>query len=148
MRIAHNIAALSAFNELNSTNNALQKTITALSTGLRINSAADDAAGFAISEKMRSQIGGLDVALRNSQDGISLLQTAEGALGETNSILQRMRELAVQASNDTLTTQDRSYIQLEVDQLKDQIDLSSALHSSTRSVFWTEARGRFGHQVI
>ena len=122
MRIAHNIAALSAFNELNSTNNALQKTITALSTGLRINSAADDAAGFAISEKMRSQIRGLDVALRNSQDGISLLQTAEGALGNTNSLLQRMRELAVQASNDTLTTQDRSYIQLEVDQLKDQID--------------------------
>ncbi|MBQ3645390.1 MAG: flagellin, partial [Synergistaceae bacterium] len=88
----------------------------------RINSAADDAAGFAISEKMRSQISGLEIAIRNTQDATSMLQVAEGALGETNSMLQRMRELAVQASNDTLTSQDRSYIQLEIDQLADQID--------------------------
>ena len=122
MRIYHNIPALTAYNSLNSTNNAMEKTIEKLSTGLRINSAADDAAGFAISEKMRSQISGLEIAIRNTQDATSMLQVAEGALGETNSMLQRMRELAVQASNDTLTSQDRSYIQLEIDQLADQID--------------------------
>ena len=122
MRIYHNIPALTAYNSLNGTNNAMEKTIQKLSTGLRINSAADDAAGFAISEKMRSQISGLEIAIRNTQDATSMLQTAEGALGETNSMLQRMRELAVQASNDTLTSQDRSYIQLEIDQLADQID--------------------------
>ena len=122
MRIYHNIPALTAYNSLNSTNNAMEKTIQKLSTGLRINSAADDAAGFAISEKMRSQISGLEIAVRNTQDATSMLQVAEGALGETNSMLQRMRELAVQASNDTLTSQDRSYIQLEIDQLADQID--------------------------
>ena len=122
MRIYHNISALTAYNSLNKTNNAMDKTIQKLSTGLRINSAADDAAGFAISEKMRAQISGLEVAIRNTQDATSMLQVAEGALGETNSMLQRMRELAVQASNDTLTSQDRSYIQLEIDQLEDQID--------------------------
>ena len=122
MRIANNLPALTAFNSLNSTNNSLQKIINALSTGLRINSASDDAAGFAVSEKMRSQIRGLDTALRNSQDGISLLQVAEGALEQTNSMLQRMRELSVQASNDSLTSQDRQYIQLEVDELKEHID--------------------------
>ncbi|MBQ6971911.1 MAG: flagellin [Synergistaceae bacterium] len=122
MRIYHNIPALTAYNSLNSTNNAMEKSIQKLSTGLRINSAADDAAGFAISEKMRAQISGLEMAIRNTQDATSMLQVAEGALGETNSMLQRMRELAVQASNDTLTSQDRSYIQLEIDQLQDQID--------------------------
>ena len=122
MRIYHNIPALTAYNSLNATNNAMEKTIQKLSTGLRINSAADDAAGFAISEKMRAQISGLEVAVRNTQDATSMLQVAEGALGETNSMLQRMRELAVQASNDTLTSQDRSYIQQEIDQLQDQID--------------------------
>jgi flagellin len=88
---------------------------------LRINSAADDAAGLAISEKMRAQIRGLDRASANAQDGISMIQTAEGALSETHSILQRMRELSVQAANDTLTQEDRQYIQLEVDQLKEEI---------------------------
>ncbi|MBQ7155986.1 MAG: VWA domain-containing protein [Synergistaceae bacterium] len=122
MRILNNLPALHAFTSLNKTNKALQKTINALSTGLRINSSADDAAGFAISERMRSQISGLDVAVRNTQDGISLLQTAEGALGQTNSMLQRMMELAIQASSDSLTSQDRSYLQLEIDELKDQID--------------------------
>ena len=106
MRITNNISALTTFNSLNSTNKSLQKTINQLSTGLRINFASDDAAGFAISEKMRSQILGLNVASRNSQDRISLLQTAERTLGETNSMLQRMRELAVQASNDSLTSND------------------------------------------
>ncbi|MBQ7195813.1 MAG: VWA domain-containing protein [Synergistaceae bacterium] len=122
MRVTTNFPALTAYKSLDQTNNQLQKTINALSTGLRINSASDDAAGFAISEKIRAQISGLDTALRNSQDGISFLQTAEGALGEANSMLQRMRELAVQASNDTLTSNDRQYIQLEIDELKDQIN--------------------------
>ena len=122
MRIINNLPAKRTFNALDRTNKSLSKAIKELSTGLRINSSSDDAAGFAISEKIRSQIGGLDIALKNSQDGISLLQTAEGALGETNSMLQRMRDLAVQASNDTLTSQDRQYIQLEIDELKNQID--------------------------
>lgn len=121
MRVYHNVPALFAYNAVSSTNNAMQKSIQKLSTGLRINSAADDAAGLAISEKMRAQVRGLDQATSNAQDGISMIQTAEGALNETHSILQRMRELSVQAANDTLTSQDRSYIQLEVDQLKEEI---------------------------
>ena len=121
MRIYHNIPALYAYNSLNATNSALQKSIRTLSTGLRINSAADDAAGLAISEKMRAQIRGLDRAVSNSQDGISMIQTAEGALNETHSILQRIRELSVQSANDTLTQQDRGYIQLEIDQLREEI---------------------------
>lgn len=87
MRIMNNLSAITAFTALTNTTQSFQKTIRALSTGLRINFASDDAAGFAMSEKIRTQITGLDTALRNSQDGISLLQTAEGALGETNSIL-------------------------------------------------------------
>ncbi|MDR0648324.1 MAG: flagellin [Synergistaceae bacterium] len=122
MRILHNVPALTSYNALTRTNTALSKSIERLSTGLRINSAADDAAGLAISEKMRSQINGLNQATSNAQDGISMIQTAEGALGETHSMLQRMRELAVQAANDTLTQEDRSYIQAEVDQLKEEID--------------------------
>ena len=122
MRIAHNIPAFTGYNALNATNSALQKTVQRLSTGLRINSASDDAAGLAISEKIRAQTSGLNKAVQNTQDGVSLLQTAEGAIESTQSILQRMRELAVQASNDTLTSQDRAYIQLEVDELRDEID--------------------------
>ncbi len=121
MRIMSNIPALQSYNALTATNSALAKSIERLSTGLRINSAADDAAGLAISEKMRAQIRGLNQATANAQDGISMIQTAEGALGETHSILQRMRELAVQAANDTLTQEDRSYIQLELDQLKEEV---------------------------
>ncbi len=101
---------------------AQAKTTEKLSSGLRINRAGDDAAGLAISEKMRGQIRGLDQASRNSQDGISMIQTAEGALNETHDILQRMRELAVQASNDTNTDQDRKNIQSEVGQLEKEID--------------------------
>ncbi len=122
MRVYHNIPALFTYNSLSTTNDQLQKSINKLSTGLRINSAADDAAGLAISEKMRGQIRGLDMAVRNAQDGISMIQTAEGALNETQSILQRMRELSVQAANDTLTANDRQAIQLEIDQLKDEVD--------------------------
>ncbi|MDR1977458.1 MAG: hypothetical protein LBQ42_01865, partial [Synergistaceae bacterium] len=119
--VNNNIPALQTYNAVNATTNSLQKSIQKLSTGLRINSAADDAAGLAISEKMRAQTRGLDRAISNSQDGISMLQTAEGALSETHSILQRMRELSVQSANDTLTQQDRGYIQLEIDQLREEI---------------------------
>jgi flagellin-like hook-associated protein FlgL len=121
MRINTNVPALISYNALNATNKSLQKSIERLSTGLRVNSAADDAAGLAISEKMRAQYRGLDQATANAQDGISMIQTAEGALNETHSILQRMRELSVQAANDTLTQEDRGYIQLEVDELKAEI---------------------------
>lgn len=121
MVINHNIPALQSYNIVNNTSNQLQKAIAKLSSGLRINSAADDAAGLAISEKMRAQVRGLDKAVSNAEDGISLIQTAEGALGETHSILQRMRELSVQAANDTLTQQDRSYIQVEIDELRDEV---------------------------
>lgn len=122
MIINHNIAALNTYNRLASNNTQTSKSLEKLSSGLRINRAGDDAAGLAISEKMRGQIRGLDQATRNSQDSISLIQTAEGALTETHSILQRMRELAVQASNDTNTGVDRGEIQKEINQLTDEID--------------------------
>jgi len=122
MIINHNIAALNTLNRLNIATNAQSKSMEKLSSGLRINRAGDDAAGLAISEKMRSQIRGLDQAARNSQDGISLIQTAEGALNETHEILQRMRELAVQGGNDTNTTEDRQQIQTELNQLMSEID--------------------------
>jgi flagellin len=122
MRINHNIASLNTYRQL-STNTAMgAKSLEKLSSGLRINRAADDAAGLAISEKMRGQIRGLDQATRNAQDSISLIQTAEGALNETHSILQRMRELAVQSSNDTSTDSDRGKLQSEISQLKSEID--------------------------
>src|SRR5690554_4788226 len=122
MRINQNIASLNAYRNLVSTDNRLNKSLERLSSGLRINRAADDAAGLAISEKMRAQIRGLNQAMRNAQDGISLIQTAEGALNESHSILQRMRELAVQASNDTYTANDRMEIQKEIDQLVAELD--------------------------
>jgi len=121
MRINHNIAALNTYRQLNSASGAQSKSMEKLSSGLRINRAGDDAAGLAISEKMRGQIRGLDQAARNSQDGISMIQTAEGALNETHDILQRMRELSVQSSNDTNTVQDRDNIQKEVNQLGEEI---------------------------
>ncbi|XYG87936.1 flagellin [Heyndrickxia coagulans] len=122
MIINHNLAALNTLNHLNAATNAQSKAMQKLSSGLRINSAADDAAGLAISEKMRSQIRGLDQATKNAQDATSLLQTAEGALNETHDILQRMRELAVQSSNDTNTDDDRQNIQSEMSQLESEID--------------------------
>ncbi|KJS19054.1 MAG: hypothetical protein VR72_20135 [Clostridiaceae bacterium BRH_c20a] len=121
MRINHNIAALNTFRQLSSNSVNGAKSLERLSSGLRINKAGDDAAGLAISEKMRGQIRGLDQASSNAQNGISLLQTAEGALNETHSILQRMRELAVQSSTDTNTSTDRAEIQKEVDQLASEI---------------------------
>src|SRR5690554_5954483 len=122
MIINTNVAALNSYNRLSETNNNVQKSLERLSSGKRINRAADDAAGLAISEKMKSQIRGLSQAQRNAQDGISLIQTAEGALKETHAILQRMRELAVQAANDSNTDEDRAELQAEVAQLIDEID--------------------------
>ncbi|WP_313120013.1 flagellin Hag [Proteiniclasticum ruminis] len=121
MRINNNISAMNTYSRLTSAQGAQAKSLEKLSSGLRINRAGDDAAGLAISEKMRGQIGGLNQAVRNAQDGISLIQTAEGALNETHSILNRMRELAVQSANDTNTTDDRGEIQKEVNELAKEI---------------------------
>ena len=126
MVVQHNMQAANANRMLGITVNSQQKSTEKLSSGYRINRAADDAAGLAISEKMRSQIRGLDRASTNAQDGISVVQTAEGALNEVHSMLQRMNELATQAANDTNTTQDRKQIQLEVDQLTSEIDRVSS----------------------
>lgn len=122
MIINHNLNAMNAHRQMTGNTVAAGKSTEKLSSGLRINRAGDDAAGLAISEKMRGQIRGLDQASRNAQDGISLLQTAEGALNETHSILQRMRELAVQSSNSTNTSTDRNEIQKEVNQLTSEIN--------------------------
>jgi len=122
MRINNNIMALNAHRQLGMNQAGASKSMEKLSSGFRINRAGDDAAGLAISEKMRGQIRGLKQATRNAQDGISLLQTAEGALNETHAILQRMRELAIQASTDTNTLDDRKEIQKEINQLLEEID--------------------------
>ncbi|RIW39056.1 flagellin [Bacillus salacetis] len=122
MRINHNIAALNTYRQLNSASTAQGKSMEKLSSGLRINKAGDDAAGLAISEKMRGQIRGLDMAAKNAQDGISLISTAEGALNETHDILQRMRELANQSANGTSTDADRTAMQDELNQLTSEIN--------------------------
>lgn len=122
MIINHNISAMNTNRQLGINNNASSKSMEKLASGLRINKAGDDAAGLAISEKMRGQIRGLDQASRNSQDGISMIQTAEGSLNETQNILQRMRELSVQSANDSNTDADRGEIQKEVEQLNSEID--------------------------
>ena len=122
MRINHNIPALKTNNILGKNNLAMEKSLERLSSGYRINCAADDAAGLAISQKMKTQIAGLNQASRNASDGISVIQTAEGALIEVEEMLQRMRELSVQAANGTSTDEDRLQLQAEVDQLKDEIN--------------------------
>ncbi|HKL79235.1 MAG TPA: flagellin [Mobilitalea sp.] len=121
MRINHNISALKANNQLSRTNKLLDASLERLSSGYRINSAADDSAGLAISEKMRTQISGLEQAARNASDGISVIQTAEGALIEVESMLQRMRELSVQSANGIYTSDDRAAIQAEIDQMNEEI---------------------------
>ena len=126
LSIVNNSTAIGAQGSVNNANNSLAKTIKALSTGLRINTAADDASGLAVSEKLRAQISGLSKAATNSQDAISMLQTAEGAMGSMTSMVQRIRELAVQAGDPAYTTNDRAMLQLEVDQLKEEIDRVSA----------------------
>ena len=117
-----NMGALTAQRNMQAQNNELDQAMERLSSGLRINSAADDAAGSAIASKMEAQVRSLDVAVRNSYDAISMTQTAEGALGEMENILQRVRELGVQASNSTLSQSDRTMIQAEVDSLIKEID--------------------------
>jgi len=121
MIINHNITALNTHRQLSSASSAQANSMEKLSSGLRINKASDDAAGLSISEKMRGQIRGLEQASANAQDGISLMQTAEGALNETHDILQRMRELAVQSANDTNTDTDRKELQKEVNELASEI---------------------------
>ncbi|MGY2127637.1 flagellin N-terminal helical domain-containing protein [Blastococcus sp. SYSU DS0617] len=116
-----NIAAMNAYRNLSNTDNSLNKSLEKLSSGYRINRAADDAAGLAISEGLRSQIGGLKVAIRNTQDGVSVVQTAEGALTETHAILQRMRDLAVQSANGSNDTDSRSALNAEATALKDEL---------------------------
>ena len=122
MVVQHNLTAMNANRQLSGVTSAQAKSTEKLSSGYRINRAADDAAGLSISEKLRSQIRGLDKAASNSQDGISLVQVAEGALNETHSILQRMNELATQAANDTNTSTDRTAIQQELTQLTSELD--------------------------
>ena len=141
MRINHNLSALNAWKNMTVNETGQNKSLEKLSSGLRIGRAADDAAGLSISEKMRGQISGLNQASRNAQDGISLLQTAEGALQETHSILQRMRELAVQAASDTVTDLDRVEIQKEINALRVEID-----RIATDTEFNTQALldGEFG----
>src|SRR4051812_13930832 len=127
MSVNTNTAAMNAYRNLSVTNNQMSKSLERLSSGFRINRAADDAAGLAISEGLRSQIGGLTQAVRNTQDGTSVVQTAEGALNETTSILQRMRDLSVQASNSgSLNSAATASIQKEIVQLKQELNRISS----------------------
>lgn len=141
MRINHNIAALNTYRQLNTASTNQSKSMEKLSSGLRINKAGDDAAGLAISEKMRAQVKGLDQASRNAQDGISLIQTAEGALNETHEILQRMRELSVQSANETNTSDDRGALDKEFQQLKNEV---TRIADQTQFNTKTLLKGGFG----
>ena len=121
LSVYNNVEAQNAHRLLSSTNSMVSKSIERLSSGLRINHAADDAAGLAVSEGMRSQIRGMNVASRNAQDGISMVQVADGALGTVGDMLQRVRDLAVQASNGTLTDSQRSNLDVEVQQILTEV---------------------------
>src|SRR5699024_711401 len=121
MRLGQNIGAMIALRNMSYHYAMTQRSIIRLSSGLRINGAADDAAGLAISEQMRAQIRGLNMAVRNAQDGISLLQTGEGALNESHAVLQRMRELSVQAATGTYSDEERQIMQDEIEQLRDEL---------------------------
>ncbi|MGV3024296.1 flagellin [Clostridium thermobutyricum] len=148
MIINHNMSAMNAHRQMGINNNMQSKAMEKLSSGQRINRAGDDAAGLAISEKMRGQIRGLDQASRNAQDGISMIQTAEGALGETQNILQRMRELAVQAGNDTNTTDDRKQIQQEINQLTNEVNrISNTTEFNTQKLIDGSAEKGFKLQI-
>ena len=127
MRINHNISAMATQGSLFKVNQEISKSLERLSTGLRINRASDDAAGLAISEKLRTQVQGTAQAMRNAQDGIAAINIAEGAANEVSSILQRMRELAVQSANDTLTSTERTYTNTEFKQLTSEIDRIAAV---------------------
>ena len=148
MIINHNMNALNAHRNMNVNNTAAGKSMEKLSSGLRINRAGDDAAGLAISEKMRGQIRGLTQSSRNAADGISMIQTAEGALNETTNILQRMRELAVQAGNDTNTTSDRAEIQKEIDALTEEVDrIANNTEFNTQKLLNGNKTGKAGEIV-
>ncbi|MGN7192422.1 MULTISPECIES: flagellin [unclassified Curtobacterium] len=157
LSINTNLSALNTYRNLNSTQNDLSKSLEKLSTGLRINRAADDASGLTISEGLKSQVGGLTVAARNAQDGISVVQTAEGGLTETHSILQRMRDLAVQAGNDSNNGTSRDAIKTEVGQLQQELTRISSstnfnginlLDGSNNSLkFQVGANGDKGSQI-
>lgn len=139
MRINTNIAAMNTYSRLTAANTAKANSLAKLSSGSRINKAGDDAAGLAISEKMKSQIGGLTQAKRNAQDGISLVQTAEGALNESHSILERMRDLVVQGANDTLTSTDRDSINKELMALHDELTrIASTTEFNTKNLLNTK----------
>lgn len=147
MRINTNIAAMNTYSRLTAANTAKTNSLAKLSSGSRINKAGDDAAGLAISEKMKSQIGGLTQAMRNAQDGISLLQTAEGALNESHSILERMRDLAVQGANDTLTSVDRSSINKELTALHEELTrIASTTEFNTKNLLDTD-KNEFTFQI-
>ena len=144
MRINHNISALNTYRQMGVNQSAQSKNMEKLSSGLKINRAGDDAAGLAISEKMRAQVKGLDMATKNAQDGISLIQTAEGALNETHSIVQRMRELAVQSANDTNTNEDRDALNKEFSQLKDEVNrIANTTEFNTKTLL----NGNFGAKI-
>ncbi len=142
MRINHNLIAINTHRQLGISENSGAKSMEKLSSGYRINRAGDDAAGLAISEKMRGQVRGLSMASRNAQDTISMIQTAEGALAETQDILQRMRELSVQSANDTNTDADRAELQAEVTQLRYEIDrIANTTEFNTRKLLEGSAKG-------
>ena len=147
MRINTNIAAMNTYSRLTAANTAKTNSLAKLSSGSRINKAGDDAAGLAISEKMKSQIGGLTQAKRNAQDGISLVQTAEGALNESHSILERMRDLAVQGANDTLTSDDRGSINKELTALHQELTrIAETTEFNTKNLLNT-ANNSFTFQI-
>ena len=133
MVVQHNLSAMNTNRQMGVVTSSLQKSTEKLSSGYKINRAGDDAAGLSISEKMRSQIRGLNKAASNAQDGISLIQVAEGALNETHSILQRMNELATQAANDTNTSDDRKAINQEMEQLTSEINTQNLLDGTFSS---------------
>lgn len=144
MRINNNMMAMNANRQLGINNTGTAKSLEKLSSGFRINRAGDDAAGLAISEKMRGQIRGLNMASKNAQDGISLIQTAEGALDETHAILQRMRELAVQSANDTNVEVDRGEIQKEIDQLSAELTrIADTTEFNTQNLLGGDFSGKF-----
>jgi flagellin len=144
MRINHNISAMITQSALYSTNVNLSKSLERLSTGLRINGASDDAAGLGVSENLRTQVNGTAQANRNAQDGIAAMNIAEGAANEVSSMLQRMRELAVQSSNDTLTSTERTYTHQEFDALRSEINRIAAVTNYNKQELISSTAGRFG----
>ena len=142
MRINTNVAAMNTYSRLTAANTAKTNSLAKLSSGSRINKAGDDAAGLAISEKMKSQIGGLTQAKRNAQDGISLVQTAEGALNETHSILERMRDLAVQGGNGTLTDADKGAINKELTALHTELTRISETTEFNKQKLFSQTKGK------